>query len=69
MGARRAIVPQKDVTRILKGAAAAGITLEVRVKDGEARFVQVDGSEAPDALSDIGEWRKRRDARKAGRRA
>lgn len=69
MSARPAIVRQKDVTRILKGAAAAGVTLELVIKDGEARFVQVDGAESTDAPSDITEWRKRRNARKAGRGA
>ena len=40
MPGRRPIIMQSDVTRILKGAKAAGITLSIVVKGDEVRFVQ-----------------------------
>lgn len=69
MSGRPAIVRQRDVTRILKGAAAAGVTLGVVVRDGEARFVPVDGLIAAEEPSTLAAWRAKRDARKAGGRA
>lgn len=69
MSGRPAIVRQRDVTRILKGAAAAGVTLGVVIRDGEARFVPVDGLIAGEEPSTLAAWRAKRDARKAGGRA
>ena len=65
MSSKPAIIRQRDVTRILKGAAAAGVRLGVVIRGGEARFVPVDEIEAVDAPSPIEAWRAQRDARKA----
>lgn len=35
-------VTQKQVTAILKGAKAAGVSLEIRIEDGVVRFVPCD---------------------------
>ncbi len=69
MPSKPAIVRQRDVTRIFKGAAAAGVALCVVVKDGEARFVPVDELGMTDAPSALEGWRAKRNARKAGGRA
>lgn len=69
MPSKPAIVRQRDVTRILKGAAAAGIALGVVIRDGEARFVPVDELVPANEPSALDAWRAKRDARKAGRRA
>jgi hypothetical protein len=69
MSSKPAIIRQRDVTRILKGAAAAGIALGVVIRDGEARFVPVDELVAANEPSALEAWRARRDARKAGGRA
>jgi hypothetical protein len=36
---RRGIISQRDVTRILKGANAAGIQMQIIVRGDEVRFV------------------------------
>lgn len=69
MPSKPAIVRQRDVTRIMKGAAAAGIVLGIVIRDGEARFVPVDELVPADEPSALDAWRAKRDARKAGRRA
>lgn len=62
MPSKPAIVRQRDVTRILKGAAAAGVALGVVIKDGEARFVPVDELVAANQPSSLAKWRRARDA-------
>lgn len=50
MPSKPAIISQKDVTRIVKGYAAAGIAAGIVVKDGEVRILPLDrinGTEAP----------------------
>jgi len=69
MPSKPAIVRQRDVTRIMKGAAAAGIVLGIVIRDGEARFVPVDELVPADEPSALDAWRAKRDARKASRRA
>lgn len=60
-----AIVRQRDVTRILRGARAAGVEMGVVIKDGEARFVPLDQIiDAPEPSS-LEAWRRKRDADKA----
>lgn len=61
----KAIVTQRDVTRIVKGAAAAGITMGIVVTNGEVRFIPVDMIVAAEKPSDLDSWKARRDARKA----
>lgn len=69
VSARRAVIMQKDVTRILKGAAAAGVKLGVRIKDGEAQFVPVDELAAANEIPALEAWEARQDARKSRGRA
>jgi hypothetical protein len=69
MSSKPAIIRQRDVTRILKGAKAAGVTYELRITDGEPRFVPVDGLKAANEPTALEAWEARQDARKAGRRA
>lgn len=69
VSSKPAIIRQRDVTRIVKGYAAAGITMGMVVKDGEARFVPVDELRAANEPSALEAWQAKRDARKAGRRA
>lgn len=65
MPSRPALIPQRDVTRIVKGFAAAGITVGIVIKDGVARFVPVDELKAanepsvPDAEAAYREWKDR----------
>jgi hypothetical protein len=65
MPSKPAIIRQSDVTRILKGAAAAGVTYRIDVIDGKAHFVPVDGQAAPEAPSALERFRVRRNASKA----
>ena len=65
MGSRPAIVRQKDVTRIIKGAAAAGVALGVIIRDGEARFVPVDELKPAAEPSALERFRAVRNASKA----
>lgn len=69
MSSKPAIICQRDVTRIVKGYAAAGITVGIMVTDGKVRFVPVDELEAANQPSSLEQWQAKRDARKAGRRA
>jgi hypothetical protein len=64
MSSKPAVIRQRDVTRIVKGAAAAGITMGIVVKDGEVRFVPVDALKAanepspePDAEEAYRQWK------------
>jgi hypothetical protein len=65
VSSRPALVRQRDVTRILKGAAAAGVAYAVIVKDGEARFVPVDDLPPEAAPSALERFRAARNASKA----
>jgi hypothetical protein len=65
MASRPAIICQKDVQRIMKGAAAAGITMGIVVRNGEVRFLPVDEIKATDAPSALEKWQAARDADKA----
>ena len=65
MVARAAIIKQSDVTRIIRGAKAAGITMGIVVTNGEVRFVPVDEMEVDKKLSALDQWKAKRDARKA----
>lgn len=67
MSSKPALIPERDVTRILRGAAKAGITLGITVTGREVRFVPVDPAKAePFSLA---EWRAKHDARKVARSA
>lgn len=65
MSSRPAIVKQRDVTRIMRGAAAAGVPMGIIVKDGEARFVPLDQMVDTPEPSALEAWRRKRDADKA----
>jgi hypothetical protein len=65
MASRPAIVTQRDVTRIIRGAAAAGVAMGVIVRDGEARFVPLDQMVDTPEPSALEAWRRKRDADKA----
>jgi hypothetical protein len=64
-----AIIRESDVTRILRGAAKAGITLGIVVRGDEVRFHQVDPAKERVEPFSLAEWRAKHDARKAGGRA
>ena len=65
MSSRPAIVKQRDVTRIMRGAAAAGVALGIIVKDGQAHFVPLDQIIETPEPSALEAWRRKRDADKA----
>jgi hypothetical protein len=65
MPSRPAIISQKDVTRIVKGAAAAGITMGIVVRDGEVRFVPVDQTKEAAKPSALEAWKAKQNAGKA----
>ena len=65
MSSRPAIVKQRDVTRIIRGAAAAGIAMGIIVKDGKAHFVPLDQIIETPEPSALDAWRRKRDADKA----
>lgn len=65
MASRPAIVTQRDVTRIIRGAAAAGISMGIVVKDGEARFLPLDQMVDVPEPSALDKWKAKRDADKA----
>jgi hypothetical protein len=65
MVAKPALIKQSDVTRIMRGAKAAGITMGIVVTNGEVRFVPIDEIEQDKKLSDLDQWRAKRDARQA----
>jgi len=69
MPSKPALIRQRDVTRIYKGAAAAGVKLELIIRDGEPHFVPVDELSVANQPAALEAWRTRRDARKAGGRA
>ena len=63
MASRKALITQRDVTRILKGAKAAGETLSIVVKGDEVHFLQP-GNVEPKA-SALAEFRVSFDRRRA----
>jgi hypothetical protein len=65
MVAKPALIKQSDVTRIMRGAQAAGITMGIVVTTGEVRFVPVDTMKPEQTLSDLDRWKAKRDAKKA----
>ena len=65
VASKPAIITQKDVTRIVKGAAAAGITMGIVVRNGEVRFLPVDEIKAADPPSALAQWKAARNADKA----
>ena len=65
MPGKPAIVRQRDVTRILKGCAAAGITMGIVVSGTEVRFVPVDEMPPAEAPSALERFKARRNASKA----
>lgn len=65
MSSSPALVKQRDVTRILRGAKAAGVSLGIVVKNGEARFVPLDQIVDTPEPSALEAWRRKRDADKA----
>ncbi len=65
MVTKPALIKQSDVTRIIRGAQAAGITMGIVVTAGEVRFVPVDAAAPGQSLSDLDRWKAQRDARKA----
>lgn len=65
MSARPAIIRQQDVTRILKGASAAGITMGIVAINGEVRFLPIDEIKTPVAPSALEAWKAKRNASKA----
>jgi hypothetical protein len=62
VSSRPAIIKQRDVTRIVKGYAAAGITVGIVVKDGRAEFLPVDEIKGTAEPSSLAKWRAARDA-------
>jgi predicted type IV restriction endonuclease len=69
MTGRSAIIKQRDVERILKGAAAAGTKLGIVVTNGEVRFLPVDDILPAEPGDELEQYRNKRDERRARRRA
>jgi hypothetical protein len=69
MPSKPALIRQRDVTRIFKGAAAAGVILKLVIRDGEPQFVPVDDLKAANEPAPLEAWEALQNARKAGRRA
>jgi hypothetical protein len=65
MASSPAIVKQRDVTRIMRGAKAAGVELGIIVKNGQAHFVPLDQIVETPEPSALEAWRRKRDADKA----
>lgn len=66
MGSRPALIRQRDVKRIVKGYADAGVVVEMKVENGVARFIPVDTSRPanepspkPDAEDAYRQWKER----------
>ena len=64
MVAKPARIKQSDVTRILKGAKAAGVEMSIIVTAEEVRFVPV-GHAPKDESNALKDWIAKRDARRA----
>ena len=65
MSSSPAIVKQRDVTRIMRGAKAAGVELGIIIKNGQAHFVPLDQIIEIPEPSALDAWRRKRDADKA----
>lgn len=65
MSSSAAIVRQRDVTRIMRGAKAAGVDLGIIIKNGQAHFVPLDQIIDTPEPSALEAWRAKRDADKA----
>lgn len=65
MPSKPAIVRQSDVTRIMRGAKAAGISMGIVVVGPEVRFVPVDQIETGNGQSALEAWKAKRDADRA----
>lgn len=62
MASRAGIITQRDVTRIMRGASAAGISMGIVVKNGEVRFLPVDEIKSAEPPSSLEKWKAARDA-------
>jgi predicted type IV restriction endonuclease len=62
LSSKPAIIRQRDVTRIVKGAAAAGISMGIVVTNGEVRFVPVDEMKPANEPSALERWKAARHA-------
>lgn len=65
MSSKPALIRQRDVTRIVKGYAAAGITPGVVVTNGEVRILPVDQIQPAPEPSALERFRAVRHASKA----
>lgn len=65
MASSPAIVKQRDVTRIMRGARAAGVELGIVIKNGQAHFLPLDQIVETPEPSALEAWRRKRDADKA----
>lgn len=64
MVAKPALIRQSDVTRILKGAAAAGIKMSIIVTPGQVSFVPTEATDITAPQSDLEIWKAKREARR-----
>ena len=64
MSRRPAIIRQKDVERICKGAAAAGIHMGIVVTGNEVRFIPVDAPLVTGKPSALEAWKAKRNVGK-----
>lgn len=62
MSSKPAIITQRDVTRIMRGAAAAGVSMGIVVKNGEARFMPLDKIEETAEPSALERWKAKQSA-------
>ncbi len=62
MSAKPALIRQRDVTKIMRGASDAGIAMGIVVKDGEVRFLPVDEIRASEEPSALERWKAARNA-------
>ena len=65
MSSKPALIRQSDVTRIVKGAAAAGVKLGIVVTNGEVRFVPLDELKPAPPTSALERFKVGRNAGKA----
>jgi hypothetical protein len=66
VSSKPALIRQSDVTRIVKGAAAAGISLGIVVANGEVRFLPVDELKPAAEPSALERFKAARRASKSG---
>lgn len=69
MTGKPAIITQRDVQRIMKGAAAAGINMGIVVRSGEVQFLPVDEIRSAERPDELEQYRAKRHERRARRRA